>query len=188
MYTDGSSTGRVGPGGWAWVTTEGHCASGSAHGTTNQRMELQAALEAIQALPGLLLVVSDSEYVVKGATEWWPNWARVKYRRVANADLWEQIVTEIELRAGEVRFAWVKGHAGYEHNEYADQLAKAARHELTTCPSCGDQMTSGGIAIVCSRAGASRVALPYRCLNADCRADREARAMADAVAVGVIDA
>lgn len=132
VYTDGSSTGGVGPGGWAWVTLDGRQGSGGALDTTNQRMEVQAAHEAVKALPGLLLVVSDSQYVVRCFTDrWWEKWAVRDFRKVKNADLWRPFIYDILERRGEVRFAWVKGHAGLPGNEAADQLAKAARTAVT---------------------------------------------------------
>lgn len=130
-WTDGSSTGRVGPGGWAWCVVDGpntgREGSGGALGTTNQRMELQAAHEAMRALSGLLLIVSDSEYVVKGMTLWQEGWRRKNWRKVMNDDLWRPAVDAYLARDGEVRLMWVKGHAGLPGNERADVLAKAAK-------------------------------------------------------------
>lgn len=132
VWTDGSSTGGWGVGGWAWCVidgpNEGAQASGGAPWTTNQRMELQAAHEAVRALSGLLLVVSDSQYVVRCFNEaWWRGWIRKDWRKVKNADLWQPFVRDVLDRGGEVRFAWVRGHVGHPGNELADQLAKAAR-------------------------------------------------------------
>lgn len=131
-WTDGSSTGKVGPGGWAWCVVDGPQAgleaSGGATDTTNQRMELLAAHEAVRAIPGLLLIVSDSEYVVRCFTErWYLKWMDRRFHKVKNADLWWPFVVDVLERAGEVRFTWVKGHAGLEGNERADALAKAAK-------------------------------------------------------------
>lgn len=131
-YTDGSSTGRVGPGGWAWCVLDGPNAGLEASGgdldTTNNRMELQAAHEAVKAIPGLLLVVSDSAYVVHCFNhEWWKAWDRRGWRKVSNVDLWQPFIGDVLDRRGEVRFAWVKGHAGLPGNERADTLAKAAK-------------------------------------------------------------
>ena len=132
VYTDGSSTGRWGPGGWAWCVVDGpragEHASGGHHRTTNQRMELQAAHEAVKGIPGLLLVVSDSAYVVNCfRDEWWRRWLERSFHKVANADLWEPFIRDVLDRRGGVRFAWVKGHAGLPGNEEADRLAKAAK-------------------------------------------------------------
>jgi ribonuclease HI len=136
VFTDGSSTGAVGPGGWAWAVENGPENSGGAYDTTNQRMELQAAMEAVAALPGLLLVVSDSSYVVNGfAQEWWKGWHRRGWLNstgnpVANRDLWEPFVDMVLARQGEVKFAWIKGHTGNPMNDRVDELAKAARIAL----------------------------------------------------------
>lgn len=145
-YTDGSSTGGRGPGGWAYavldrcscgrtgclegqVTIEG---SGGAQGTTNQRMELQAAHEAVLAISGPLLVVSDSAYVVNCFRDrWYVKWNRTDYRKVSNRDLWEPFIDHVLNHAGEVRFAWVKGHSGHRMNNYVDAAAKAARKAVT---------------------------------------------------------
>lgn len=137
VFTDGSSTGGVGDGGWAWAVLDGPEASGNAHETTNQRMELQAAYEAVKALPGLLLVVADSSYVVNCfESEWWKGWHRRGWLNsvgapVANRDLWEPFVELYLSRNNEVRFAWIKGHSGHPGNDRVDSLAKAARVALT---------------------------------------------------------
>lgn len=133
-WTDGSSTGKWGPGGWAWCVIDGPRAgehnAGGHPDTTNQRMELLAAHEAVKSLPGLLLVVSDSQYVVRCFTdEWWRAWDRREWRKVANTDLWQPFIADVLERDGEVRFAWVRGHVGHPGNELADQLAKAAKLE-----------------------------------------------------------
>lgn len=141
-YTDGSSTGRVGPGGWAWAKAavgpdgedapSGVEASGGALDTTNQRMELQAAHEAVRALPGLLLIVSDSEYVVRCFNDrWYVKWQRKSFHKVANADLWEPFIGDVLDRRGEVRFQWIKGHSKDPMNDHVDALAKAARMAVT---------------------------------------------------------
>lgn len=137
VYCDGSSTGRVGAGGWGWVTTDGREASGGALDTTNNRMELQAAHEAILALPGLLLVVCDSRYVIDGATIWRHAWARDGWRKPkVNNDLWQAFARTLDARGPEIRWAWVRGHVGYEHNERADALAKAAKVAAAEGESC----------------------------------------------------
>lgn len=130
-YTDGSSTGGWGPGGWAWCVMDGPLAgryeSGGSGWTTNQRMELTAAHQAMLNIPGLLLIVSDSEYVIKGFTEWAPGWVRKDWRKVSNTDLWVPAYETYLARGGEVRFAWTKGHAGLPGNERADELCGKAR-------------------------------------------------------------
>jgi len=131
VYTDGACRGNPGPGGWAWVVADGRQGSGGARATTNQRMEIQAALEAVQALEGPLLIFSDSTYVVNCFRDaWWEGWltrgwVNAARKPVANRDLWEPLVELVRVR-GDVAFRWVKGHAGNRLNEEADRLAVAA--------------------------------------------------------------
>jgi ribonuclease HI len=131
VWTDGACSGNPGPGGWAWVTRDGRQGSGGAPATTNQRMEVQAALEAIKALEGPLIVVSDSTYVVNCFRDgWWKGWlargwVNTAKKPVANRDLWEPLITLFQER-GDVSFRWVKGHSGDEMNDRVDQLAVAA--------------------------------------------------------------
>jgi ribonuclease HI len=130
-YTDGACSGNPGPGGWAWAVPGGPFAAGADPATTNQRMEITAALEAVRANPGPLEVVSDSTYVVNCFRDrWWEGWLRrgwVNSRRepVANRDLWEPLVTLVRER-GDVTFRWVKGHGGDPMNELVDRLAVEA--------------------------------------------------------------
>lgn len=141
VFTDGSSTGAVGPGGWAWAVEDGPEASGGAHDTTNQRMEIQAAYEAVQALPGLLLVVADSSYVVNCFTDkWYLGWHRRGWTNsvgaaVANQDLWKPFIDLYLSRNGEIRFAWIKGHSGHPMNDRVDRLAKDARLAIASKPA-----------------------------------------------------
>jgi len=131
VWTDGACSGNPGPGGWAWATEDGRQASGGAPLTTNQRMEIQAALEAVRALEGPLVVVSDSTYVVNCFRDrWWQGWLARGWltsakKPVANRDLWEPLVTAVRDR-GDVSFRWVKGHSGDPMNDLVDQLAVAA--------------------------------------------------------------
>lgn len=140
VYTDGSSTGAWGHGGWAWAVLDGPEASGNDTMSTNQRMEVQAAYEAVKALPGLLLVVADSSYVVNCFVDkWWQGWHRRGWLNaagepVANRDLWEPFIDLVLSRNGEVRFAWIKGHSGHPGNERVDVLAKEARLALPPAP------------------------------------------------------
>ncbi len=128
VWTDGACSGNPGPGGWAWATRDGRRACGGAAVTTNQRMEIQAALEAVRALPGPLTVVSDSTYVVNCFRDgWWRGWLARGWttsarKPVANRDLWEPLVTLVNER-GDVAFRWVKGHSGDEMNDLVDRLA-----------------------------------------------------------------
>jgi ribonuclease HI len=130
-YTDGACSGNPGPGGWAWAVPDGPWASGAEARTTNQRMELTAALEAVRANPGRLEVVSDSTYVVNCFRDrWWEGWQRrgwknAKKEPVANRDLWEPLVDLVTSR-GDVTFRWVKGHSGDPMNDVVDRLAVEA--------------------------------------------------------------
>ena len=133
-YTDGACRGNPGPGGWAWVRPDGAWASGADPRTTNQRMEITAAFEAVRAARGPIEVVSDSTYVVNCFRDrWWEGWRRrgwlnSKKQPVANRDLWEPFV-ELVLERGDVTFRWVKGHDGDPLNDLADRLAVAAALE-----------------------------------------------------------
>ncbi len=135
VYTDGSCLGNPGPGGWAWAVPEGPWASGADGRTTNQRMEITAALEALGALAPShrgIEVVSDSTYVVNCFRQrWWAGWQRRGWRNsqnkpVANRDLWEPLIELALSSAAEVTWRWVKGHSGDRWNDVVDQLALAA--------------------------------------------------------------
>jgi len=131
VWTDGACSGNPGPGGWAWATRDGRQGSGGAPHTTNQRMEIQAALEAVTTLAGPLVVVSDSTYVVNCfRNAWWKGWTTNGWRTsankpVASRDLWEPLVTAVNAR-GNVTFRWVKGHSGDVMNDLVDRLAVEA--------------------------------------------------------------
>ncbi len=130
-YTDGACIGNPGAGGWAWVVPDGAFASGFEPHTTNQRMEVSAALEAVRAIQGPLLITSDSTYVVNCFRDrWWAGWIKRGWKNskkepVANRDLWEPLVELVNER-GDVTFAWVKGHSGDRWNDVADRLATGA--------------------------------------------------------------
>ncbi len=132
VYTDGACKGNPGPGGWAWVVPGGAWACGAEAHTTNQRMELTAALQALRAVQGPVEVVSDSAYVVNCFRDkWYQGWQQRGWRNanrkpVANRDLWEPLIGLWRQRSGEITWRWVKGHAGNEWNEVADQLASDA--------------------------------------------------------------
>ena len=131
-FTDGACSGNPGPGGWGvWLRYGNHekelC--GGESDTTNQRMELQAAIEALKALkrPSSITIYSDSKYVIQGITEWIDGWKKRDWKNtakkpVANRDLWEQLDALNERH--QVTWQWVKGHAGHEGNERADALAR----------------------------------------------------------------
>jgi ribonuclease HI len=131
VFTDGACSGNPGPGGWAWALDRSTYASGGEAPSTNQRMEVRAALEAVTALPGPLLVVSDSTYVVNCFRDgWWEGWLTRGWltsarKPVANRDLWEPLVTAVAGR-GDVAFNWVKGHSGHQMNDFVDRLAVEA--------------------------------------------------------------
>ena len=135
VFTDGACRGNPGPGGWAWAVSPAQSASGHAPATTNQRMEVQAALEAVRALEGPLLVVSDSTYVVNCfRDQWWRGWLSRGWlnsskQPVANRDLWEPFIDLYRAR-GDVAFAWVKGHSGHPMNDLVDRLAVEASHRV----------------------------------------------------------
>jgi ribonuclease HI len=132
VYTDGSCLGNPGPGGWAWAVPDGAYASGAEASTTNQRMEITAALRALTEISGPVLVMSDSTYVVNCFRDrWWEGWLRRSWRNsagkpVANRDLWEPLVELGTSRSRPVRFGWVKGHSGDPMNDLVDGLATEA--------------------------------------------------------------
>ncbi|MGH9121140.1 MAG: ribonuclease H family protein [Acidimicrobiales bacterium] len=132
VYTDGACSGNPGPGGWAWAEPDGAWASGAASRTTNQRMEITAALEAVRSHHGPMEVVSDSTYVVNCFRDrWWRNWiakgwTNSKRQPVANRDLWEPLIELYLATPGRVTFRWVKGHGTDPLNALVDRLAVEA--------------------------------------------------------------
>lgn len=135
VYTDGACSGNPGPGGWAWAVPGGRWASGADPATTNQRMELTAALEALRSLEGPLDIVTDSTYVANCFRDkWHVGWLRRGWRNsqgkpVANRDLWEPLI-ELALERG-ATFRWVKGHSGDRLNDFVDLLAVEAARTQT---------------------------------------------------------
>ena len=138
IFTDGACKGNPGPGGWGALLRfsgqEKHLWGGEFQ-TTNNRMELRAAIEALAALkePCRVDLTTDSVYVRSGITEWLPNWKRRGWKTasrqpVKNADLWQAL--DEQNRRHEVRWHWVKGHSGHAENELADQLANRGIDEL----------------------------------------------------------
>ncbi len=135
MYTDGSSIGNPGPGGYGVVMIQGAHRkelSGGYRRTTNNRMELMAVIEGLKALktPGEVAVMTDSKYVADGINQGWAQrwranqWKKNKREKALNPDLWEQL---LDLCAQHrVSFTWVKGHAGHKENERCDRLAVQA--------------------------------------------------------------
>lgn len=139
VFTDGACRGNPGPGGWgAILRSGGHQKElyGGAFETTNNRMELTAAIKALEMLKqsSSVELYTDSEYLRRGITQWLPNWKRRNWRTasnkvVKNIDLWQRL----EELAGQhaVRWHWVKGHSGHEGNDQADKLANRGIDELT---------------------------------------------------------
>ena len=139
-YTDGACSGNPGPGGWAWAVPDGSFAAGAEAKSTNQRMEIAAAFEAVKANPGPLEVVSDSTYVVNCFRDRWHEgwvkrgWLNSQRKPVANRDLWEPFI-DLVLERRDVVFSWVKGHSGDAMNDVVDRLAVEAA--LTQQPRSG---------------------------------------------------
>ena len=134
IFTDGACSGNPGPGGYgAILKYRGQVkeVSGCELETTNNRMEMTAIIEALRQLkrPCKIKVITDSNYVVKGMTEWLPGWVRRKWlnsqkKPVLNRDLWEELMKLNQ--AHQIRWIWIKGHNGHPENERCDQLARDA--------------------------------------------------------------
>jgi ribonuclease HI len=133
VHTDGACLGNPGPGGWAalleWRGIERELAGGEP-ATTNNRMELMAAIAALEALkePCEVALSTDSQYLRQGITEWLPGWRRRGWKTaggepVKNRDLWERLDAAAGRHA--VQWHWVRGHAGHPQNERVDRLARA---------------------------------------------------------------
>lgn len=130
IYTDGACSGNPGPGGWGAVLRYGGHEkelSGGEAETTNNRMELMAAIKALEALKRKSTVdlYTDSTYVKQGITEWIYGWKAKNWpQRIKNKDLWQEL--DLLNQKHDVRWHWVKGHAGHPENERADSLAVSA--------------------------------------------------------------
>ena len=132
IWTDGACSGNPGPGGWGAVLVYGDTEkelSGAEAATTNNRMELMGAISALEALkfPSVVDLHTDSQYVRNGIMKWIHQWKRNGWRTaekkpVKNEDLWKRL--DAALARHRVRWHWVRGHAGHEHNERADELAR----------------------------------------------------------------
>lgn len=131
IFTDGSCEPNPGPGGWAAIIVEGDSKQeleGFNEYSTNNRMELTAALEALRKVDPekTIRVYTDSQYLQKGVTEWMKNWKERNWRRkggaLANIDLWQALSAETDKR--QISWKWIKGHAGHPLNEKVDRLAR----------------------------------------------------------------
>jgi ribonuclease HI len=143
LFTDGACSGNPGPGGWAFIlvhpaTGKSRDSSGAEPETTNNRMELMGVIEGLTSLkrPCQVELVTDSQYVAKGISEWLPNWKRRGWQRkekgqlkpVANVDLWQMV--DSLLGVHNVRVTHVLGHRGHPENEACDRMAVAAYKQL----------------------------------------------------------
>ena len=139
MFTDGACRGNPGPGGWGVLLRfQGKEKElyGGERETTNNRMELMAAIQGLESLtrPCTVALTTDSQYVMKGATEWMAGWKRKGWKTagnkpVKNVDLWKQLAKA--LSPHNVEWHWVRGHTGHPENERADELANLGIDELT---------------------------------------------------------
>ena len=138
IYTDGSCLGNPGPGGWGAILLYNHHQKkicGSNPDTTNNQMELKAVIEGLKALkkPSEVIIYTDSQYVKNGITEWikkWKvnNWKTANKKPVKNLELWQEL--DCESSKHEIKWKWVKAHAGNKFNEMVDELARGATKTL----------------------------------------------------------
>lgn len=138
IYTDGACRGNPGPGGWGAIilfSKNEKILSGAEEHTTNNRMELTAAIEALKALkePCSVELYTDSQYVQKGITEWFVKWKNNNWKKsdkkpIKNVDLWQALHEYVGLH--KITWHWVRGHSGTEGNEKADEIANLAIDEL----------------------------------------------------------
>lgn len=137
-FTDGACRGNPGPGGWGVLLRYNHHEKrlyGAEAETTNNRMELMAVIQALESLKRdcKVKLTSDSQYVLKGITEWMENWKKRNWKTAAkkpvkNVDLWQRLDQARQVH--EIEWHWVKGHSGHIENEIADELANQAIDEL----------------------------------------------------------
>ncbi len=138
IFTDGACRGNPGPGGWGAILRYKGVEKelyGGEPATTNNRMELMAAIRALETLkrPCKVILSTDSQYLMKGITEWLPNWRRRQWKTsagkpVKNQDLWQRLLKALETHR--VQWEWVRGHSGHSGNERADRLANKAIDEM----------------------------------------------------------
>lgn len=155
IYTDGGCIGNPGPGGWAAILVYGRHRkelSGRFQETTNNRMELRAAIEGLNALtrPCLVHLYTDSSYLRDGITTWVHAWRRNGWRKankepVKNKDLWLDLLAAVARHepAGGVEWMWIKGHAGHDGNERADDLANEAARNVTDADPVDEERDEG---------------------------------------------
>ena len=139
IFTDGACLGNPGPGGYAAIITiagQEQVIVGRDRSMTNNKMEMTAAIDALEAVPqGLLIVIhSDSQYVIKGATEWLIGWKAKGWRKadgkpVMNQDLWQRM--DAVMVGRKITWKWVKGHAGHPENERVDALANGEAQQAS---------------------------------------------------------
>ena len=151
IYTDGSC--RMGVGGWAWWNEDtNEVKSGFAHNTTNQRMEIYAAYEALHDHMDdeEITIVSDSAYLVNCfGQDWWIRWQRNKWLKsdgitVANRDIWEPLIDLVQEH-GHVRFEWVRGHSGVHGNEKVDAIAQKEMQQATIAAEASAEKTKAAL-------------------------------------------
>lgn len=137
VYTDGGCDPNPGPGGWGALILHGKTRrelSGAEEHSTNNRMELTAAIQALNAIeePAVVTIYTDSQYLQKGISEWMPRWLAKNWRGtsgpVANQELWKKLLAASSRHM--VSWHWLRGHAGHAENERVDYLCRAARREL----------------------------------------------------------
>jgi ribonuclease HI len=150
LYTDGSCLGNPGPGGYAALLVYQQHTKELSQGyelTTNNRMELMAAIEGLRALsePCIVTLTTDSQYVRQGITQWIHGWKKNGWKTaskapVKNVDLWKQLDQEIARHT--IDWRWIKGHSGHTENERCDELARAAAMSSTKLADLGYQANS----------------------------------------------
>ena len=133
LFSDGSCLGNPGAGGWAYILQYGDAikkASGAEATTTNNQMELTAAIMGLSALkqPCRVELFTDSEYVVKAINSWLAKWVATDFKGKKNADLWRRYLAAAAHH--EIKASWVKGHAGHPQNEECDAMARAAAEAI----------------------------------------------------------
>lgn len=138
MFTDGACRGNPGPGGWGTLMRYGDkekTLKGAERETTNNRMELMAAISGLEELkrPCKVSLTTDSKYVMQGITEWIVNWKKRNWKTasrqpVKNVDLWQRL--DAATQGHDIKWHWVKGHSGHPENERADELANEAIDEM----------------------------------------------------------